>query len=264
MGSTTTLNAAISLSAALLMLANPAAAGETVPHTPHWTYDGESGPAVWGTLDPHYAECGRGDRQSPIDLPVAAGLDAPNSPPPKLEAFHHEHVIDVINDGHTVKVVYDDGDVLNLSGATYRLVQYHFHAPSEHTFGGQHFPLELHLVHRADDGRLAVLAVMLEKGLHNSDFDPVLTHVPSFAGGTEHVEHVAIDVDAMLPTDRRAFAYLGSLTTPPCSEGVNWLVLRIPVTLDGAQIHALADVLHHNARPTQPVHGRVVTSTSVE
>lgn len=230
---------------------------------PHWGYDGGDAPGVWATLSPEYAECGQGTRQSPIDLPVAAQPDQPLAPPVPLEVFHHEHVLDIANNGHTIAVTYDDGDQLLVDGQPYRLVQYHFHAPSEHTFAGQHFPLELHLVHRHADGRLAVLAVMLEAGPHHAGYDPVLAHLPRKAGRSEHVEHVAIDVDQLLPTVRNAFSYVGSLTTPPCTEGVRWLVLRAPVALDARQLTAFAEVLHHNSRPTQPLHGRQVEVTAV-
>ncbi len=251
------------LRTALAALTLLPAAGIAADEHAHWSYHGSDGPTVWGTLSPEYAECGRGTRQSPIDLPVAVGVEAPSEAPAALRAAHHEHVIDVINDGHTVKVVYDDGDDLMLGDKTYSLVQYHFHAPSEHTVGGAHFPLELHLVHRAQDGALAVLAVLLEKGPHNDNFDPVLTHLPQVTGGAEHVEHVAIDVDQMLPHTRSVFSYTGSLTTPPCTEGVRWLVMRVPVSLDAGQINRLADLLHDNARPVQPLGERRVSASSL-
>ncbi|MEX2481703.1 MAG: carbonic anhydrase family protein [Gammaproteobacteria bacterium] len=231
---------------------------------PHWTYADEGGPGVWATLSPEYAECMRGKRQSPIDLPVVAGPELPVDAPAALAAFHHEHVLEVRNDGHTIEVEYDDGDDLVLDDKTYRLVQYHFHAPSEHTVAGQHFPLELHLVHRAADGELAVIGVLLEQGQHNPVYDPVLGHIPAAAGVSVRVEHVSIDVDELLPASRNAFGYLGSLTTPPCSEGVHWLVLRAPVALDAAQIGSLAGVLHGNSRPVQPLHGRLIEATTVE
>ena len=176
-----------------------------------------------GDASPHYADCGRGLRQSPIDLPVVAGAELPLDEPAQLAAFHHEHVLEIRNDGHTVAVTYDDGDDLVVDGRVFRLVQYHFHAPSEHTIAGQHFPLELHLVHRAADGSLAVIGVLLERGPHNAAYDPVLEHVPHQVGARVRVDHVAIDVDQLLPASRQASLISGLLTTPPCTEAsIGW------------------------------------------
>ena len=230
----------------------------------HWGYDGKDGPRAWATLSPEYAECGRGSRQSPIDLPIAAGPEAPRAPAAEMKVYHHEHSVDVSNNGHTVTVSYDDGDQLALGESVYPLVQYHFHTPSEHTFAGQHFPGELHLVHRAANGQLAVVGVMLESGTHNAAFDAVVGHLPSTAGASEHVDRVPVDIDALLPASRQAFRYAGSLTTPPCSEGVEWLVLRAPAGIDPQQLQSLAAVLQHNNRDTQALHGRAVSSTELD
>ncbi len=230
----------------------------------HWGYDGHEAPAQWASLSPAYAECARGTRQSPVDLPVAAGTGMAVQPAVRMEVFHHAHALDIANNGHTVEVTYDDGDRLVIDDTVYRLAQYHFHAPSEHTFGGQHFPLELHLVHRATDGRLAVLGIMLENGPHSAPYDTVLEHLPQAPGVKTHLQQVDIDIDALLPASRSAFTYVGSLTTPPCSEGVRWMVLRTAVGIDAGQISRLTDVLHHNSRPTQDLHGRHVQATGLD
>lgn len=233
------------------------------PHS-HWGYDGKDGPRAWATLSAEYAECGRGSRQSPIDLPVAANADIPRAPAAEMRVYHHEHALEVSNNGHTVAVSYDDGDQLALGGHVYPLVQYHFHTPSEHTVAGQHFPGELHLVHRAANGRLAVVGVMLESGAHNAAFDAVIGHLPATAGASERVDRVPVDIDALLPASRHAFRYEGSLTTPPCSEGVEWLVMRTPVSIDTHQLNSLTAVLHHNNRDTQALHGRAIKSTELD
>jgi carbonic anhydrase len=245
----------------LVLIGISARAGEVAVH---WGYDGHGAPTQWATLSPEYAECARGTRQSPVDLPVSAGTDVAVEPPARMEVFHHEHALDIANNGHTVAVTYDDGDQLIVGDTVYRLEQYHFHAPSEHTIGGEHFPLELHLVHRSADGRLAVLGVMLEHGSHNARYDAVVNHLPPAPGAKTHMEHVNIDIDALLPASRSAFSYVGSLTTPPCTEGVRWLVLRTPVGIDKGQIMQLAEVLHHNSRPTQALHGRRLSATGLE
>lgn len=233
------------------------------PHT-HWGYDGKDGPRAWATLSAEYANCGRGSRQSPIDLPVAADAGVPRAPAAEMQVYHHEHALEVSNNGHTVAVSYDDGDQLVLGGNVYPLVQYHFHTPSEHTFAGQHFPGELHLVHRAANGQLAVIGVMLENGGHNVAFDAVIAHLPATTGAHERVDRVPVDIDALLPASRQAFRYEGSLTTPPCSEGVEWLVMRAPVSVDNRQLDSLAAVLHHNNRDTQALHGRTIKSTELD
>jgi carbonic anhydrase len=145
---------------ALVLATRPVLVAAAQSHA-HWGYDGKDGPRAWATLSPEYAECGRGSRQSPIDLPVAAGPDAPRAPAADMRVYHHEHALDVSNNGHTVAVAYDDGDQLALGETVYPLVQYHFHTPSEHTFAGQHFPGEIHLVHRAANGQLAVVGSRL-------------------------------------------------------------------------------------------------------
>jgi carbonic anhydrase len=250
---------------ALLCLALAAAAGvvRADGHATHWGYDGASGPRAWATLSAEYAECGVGKRQSPIDLPIAAGTGTERAADATMHVFHHPHAVDVANNGHTLQVTYDDGDSLTLDGVDYQLVQYHFHAPSEHTFAGQHFPLEMHLVHRASSGALAVVGVMLESGPHNAAFDTLTSHLPTRTGASTHLERVAVDIDGLLPATRHAFRYTGSLTTPPCTEGVDWLVLRTPVAIDPAQIEGLAAVLHHNNRDVQALHGRPVRAVEL-
>lgn len=249
------------LLAVLASLARPAGAGDV---DVHWGYDGEAAPAHWAELNPAFETCGRGHQQSPVDLPVATGADIAATAPARLEVFHHEHALDVANNGHTVAVTYDDGDRLSLDGTDYRLVQYHFHAPSEHTVGGEHFPLELHLVHRAASGALAVVGVLIEHGAANAAYAAVVDHLPTAPGASAHLEHVAVDIDALLPPARQAFTYAGSLTTPPCTEGVRWLVLRTPVALGSAQIGQLERVLHHNNRPVQARYERPLGTTTVD
>lgn len=260
------MNASPRLRAAVLVLALSgrsagALAGDV---NVHWGYDGEASPEHWAELSAAFETCGRGHQQSPVDLPVATSADIAPAAPAQVEVFHHEHVLDISNNGHTVAVTYDDGDRLSLGGTDYQLVQYHFHAPSEHTVGGQHFPLELHLVHRAASGALAVVGVLIEYGAVNPAYAAVVEHLPAAPGGHEHLEHVAVDIDALLPPSRQSFAYAGSLTTPPCTEGVRWLVLRSPVALGAAQIARLGRVLHHNNRPVQALHERALSTTAVE
>ena len=238
------------------------------PSDPVWHYEGDEGPRHWGQLSPRFAVCGTGRSQSPIDIvtPVSNGAApgfAIKVPPASLRIAHHEHVADGINNGHTIQVTFDDGDSLRLGDKAYELMQYHFHGPSEHTLNGRHFPMEMHLVHRAADGRLAVVGVLVREGQHNAAFDPIWSRLPREKGVETHYEHITVDVDALLPAKRTSFRYDGSLTTPPCSEGVNWIVLTEPIELDAAQIASFRALIHENARPVQPLFGRTVIADTV-
>ena len=235
---------------------------------PVWHYDGEEGPEHWGDLAPAFATCRDGRSQSPVDIASAATTDDVPAltlrfPSATLRIAHHEHVADGINNGHTIQITYDEGDTLTFGGIAYDLVQYHFHNPSEHTFSGRGYPMEMHMVHRAADGALAVVAVMIAEGRHNAAFEPFWANLPRTKGVETHYEHVAVDVDALLPSDHTSYRYEGSLTTPPCTEGVKWFVLTHPIEVDAAQIGAFAALIHGNSRPVQPLNGRVVVSDVV-
>ena len=249
--------------------AKPAAAKKTVPAptTPHWGYGAEHGPAEWGKLCPEFATCGAGKNQSPIDIAGAPSATMPaittSYQPAELRIVHHEHQADVVNNGHTVQVNYPRGSSLTADGQTFDLLQYHFHSPSEHTLEGKHFPMEMHLVHKSADGKLAVLAAFVTEGDANAAFEPVWANLPKEKGVEVHLEKVQVDVGALLPKDRTTYRYEGSLTTPPCSEGVKWFVLANPVSLSKQQIEAFRAVIRDNNRPTQPLNGRKVVSDKV-
>lgn len=249
---------------ALLVSLGPAGASRTViaqETAPPWDYE-EHGPATWGSLSPEYITCAEGHGQSPIDLTNAELSKAPevraSYKPASLRIVHNIHSADVINTGHSVQVNFPQGDSLTIGDTTYSLVQFHFHSPSEHTVNGRHFPMEMHLVHKSADGRLAVVGVLLEEGTFNKAYEPIFANLPSKRGVETHLEHVTVDVQMLLPRDTSSYRYDGSLTTPPCSEGVKWIVLKAPVQLSAGQIKAFNAVLSGNSRPVQPLHGRTV------
>ena len=237
------------------------------PKTPHWAYGAEHGPEEWGSLCPEFSTCGTGRSQSPIDISGAAKAALPALAtaylPAELRIVHHEHQADVVNNGHTVQVNYPGGSTLSVDGQTFSLLQYHFHSPSEHTLDGKHFPMEMHLVHKSADGKLAVIGAFVAEGAANAAFEPVWANLPKEKGVEVHLEHVEVDVDALLPEDRTTFRYDGSLTTPPCSEGVKWFVLANPVALSSKQIAAFRAVVQDNNRPTQPLNGRKIVTDQV-
>jgi carbonic anhydrase len=243
----------------------------TAPATasdPVWHYEGDEGPAHWGTISAQFASCLSGGAQSPIDIVAPARRPAPdavalNFAPASLRIVHHEHVADAINNGHTIQVNYSEGDTLTVGGRAYQLVQYHFHAPSEHTVNGEPFPMEMHLVHTNAEGQLAVIGVLIIEGAHNAAFDPIWANLPVTKGVEHHLEHVKVDVDALLPEARTTYRYEGSLTTPPCSEGVKWFVMTTPIALSKAQIGAFTTLFHGNNRPVQLLNGRLVLTDEV-
>lgn len=219
---------------------------------PHWAYEGEGGPADWGHISKEYKACSEGKNQSPIDIKGAKEEDLSD-----ISVNYKPSKLDIINNGHTVQVNYDKGSVATIDGVEYDLVQFHFHAPSEHTVDGKPFPIENHLVHKNAKGELAVIGVLIEEGAENPAYSDVMKNLPAKADSKKTVD-VEVDAGALLPKDMTFFRYSGSLTTPPCSEGVKWSVLKTPVQLSKAQIDAFKSIFKMNARPIQPVNEREV------
>lgn len=236
-----------SLLAATLLLC-PAAFAATV----HWEYSGEAGPAKWASLTPEFGQCA-GRNQSPVNL---SGLVNAELAPLQFHYLAGGH--SVTNNGHTVQVDYAPGSTLELDGMHFTLKQFHFHAPSENLIEGKSYPLEGHLVHANDKGELAVVAVMFEPGKANGALSQVWQSLPAKAGEQRQLKE-PVSAEPLLPAKRDYYRFSGSLTTPPCSEGVRWLVMKQPMQVSQAQIDAFKAVMHHpNNRPVQPLHGRLV------
>ncbi len=244
---------------------------DSAAHTPttehragpvHWGYGEGDGPANWAALSSDYVTCASGREQSPIDIAGATtGESMQMSKDYKagsLKIIRQEHVVDVIDNGHTIQVNYDEGSNLQLGDTTYELKQYHFHAPSEHMIEGRHFPMEMHLVHQSSDGGLAVLGVLIQEGNHNPAFEPVWANLPTTVGDEAHHQHVTVNVDDLLPMSHETYRYRGSLTTPPCSEGVSWFVAVQPIELSTDQIAMYTSIFQGNNRPVQPLNNRTV------
>ncbi|HHQ4482689.1 TPA: carbonic anhydrase [Aeromonas veronii] len=219
---------------------------------PHWEYSGEAGPAHWAKLTPEFGQCA-GSNQSPVDL---SGLV--EAKPAPLVLHYQAGGNTVVNNGHTVQVGYAPGSTLQLDGTTFELKQFHFHAPSENLIEGKSYPLEGHLVHVSDKGEIAVVAVMFEAGKANPVLAAAWGELPAKVGEI-HTLKAPLSAEQLLPESRDYYRFSGSLTTPPCSEGVRWLVMKQPVEVSQAQIDAFKAVMHHsNNRPVQPLNGRVV------
>ncbi len=214
----------------------------------HWGYSGDAGPANWGALSPDYSLCADGSAQSPIDIRNASALDLVD-----IDFRYGESANNIFNNGHTIQVNVDAGSGIVYNGISYNLLQFHFHAPSEHTIDGTAAPMEIHFVHQdPNSGALAVVGVMLSAGEDDSAaYAAVLDHLPEQAGEPEAMGE-ALELATLLPEARRFYTYQGSLTTPPCSEIVRWLLLDTPMTLSAAQIDAFTAIFDGNARPTQP------------
>ena len=222
---------------------------------PHFAYSGEEGPRRWGDLDESYELCAEGDEQSPIDLSAAKK----GSPAP-VGFDYGEAEIELENNGHSVEAVVAPGSTVEIDGTGYGLLQFHFHASSEHLVDGTSFPLEFHFVNEADDGGLAVFGVFAERGRENPAFAELTEDLPSEEGDVGRVAET-VDVEALLPDDpgnADRWSYPGSLTTPPCSEGVDWFVFTDPIEMSSEQIVAFTDVYADNHRPIQPLNDRTV------
>jgi len=219
----------------------------------HWGYEGEGGPANWGRLSPDYGLCATGKMQSPVDL-----ADANTIATVTVSTDYRSVPLTILNNGHTVQVNFPAGSTMTSSGKAWRLVQAHFHAPSEHVFNGKVYPLEAHFVHQDEQGRLAVLGVFFEEGPTNIELAKLIVAAPRQKAGPNPIEGFTFDPRALLPRSLSVFRYQGSLTTPPCSEGVSWHVAATTVQASATQIADLARVMGMNARPVQPVNNRVI------
>ena len=221
---------------------------------PHWTYEGEHGPSHWSELDKNFAECRLGHAQSPIDIRSAK----PATDAPDLEFQYQPVPLSLVNNGHTVQVNESDAGTLTIAGHPYKLAQFHFHTPSEERIQGRSYDLVAHLVHKDDAGRLAVVAVLFKAGHENAALKTVFDNMPVAAGPEHQVEGVQFNVADLLPAQHGYYHFLGSLTTPPCTEGVAWYVLKTPVEASRAQIALLHKLYSHNNRPVQALNGREV------
>ncbi len=236
--------------AVMVAAAHTFAAESTLPA---WSYKGATGPAHWGAEDSNYATCASGKAQSPVDIEKTTKQDLP-----ALEFDYHAGPLTVTDTGHSFQVNFQPGSELKVDGAEYQLVQVHFHRPSEEYVKGRKYSMVAHLVHKNDKGDLAVVAVLLGKGKTNAFLKPIFDNFPVKGSKESVVANQTIDAEELLPTKHGYYSFDGSLTTPPCSENVRWFVLKTPVQMSGAQIAQFARRYAHNARPVQPLNGRVI------
>ncbi|MCC6073409.1 carbonic anhydrase [Massilia sp. GCM10020059] len=222
----------------------------------HWAYDGEFGPANWSKINAKWSQCGQGGRQSPIDIRDGMKVDLE-----KLAFDYKPSSFSVIDNGHTVQVNVAGGNYLTVQNRSYELVQFHFHRPSEERINGKSFEMVVHLVHRDVEGRLAVLAVLLERGAGHNMIQTVWNNLPLEKHDTVQPS-VVLDIAEMLPERRDYYTYMGSLTTPPCTEGVLWLVMKQPMQASPQQMAIFSRLYPFNARPVQAHSGRVIKESN--
>jgi len=245
------------LAGCLLTLAMPVFAAEH--GAPHWSYSGEdTGPAKWGSLETDFATCKLGKDQSPIDIPAAA-LQKSDLPP---IAFDYKPTpLRIIDNGHSIQIDYAPGSHITVGGHQYELVQFHFHKPSEEKMNSKNYDMVAHLVHKDQDGKLAVVAVLLSKGGNNPLLDTLWHNLPKQKGHEINVDNVKINAADLLPQNRAYYTFAGSLTTPPCSESVTWFVLQDPAPISADELARFARLYPMNARPVQPLNGRVIQAS---
>ena len=228
---------------------------EAKPHV-HWSYVGDGGPEKWAELNPEFRQCAIGTRQSPIDIREGIRVDLE-----KIQFDYRPSSFAVLDNGHTIQVNVSPGNSLQVMGRRFELLQFHFHRPSEERINGRQFDMVAHLVHKDAEGRLAVVAVLLERGQDQALVQTIWNNLPLEKGEALPAPG-QLDLNQLLPENRAYYTYMGSLTTPPCSEGVLWMVMRTPVQVSPNQIAIFSRLYPMNARPIQAGSGRLIKESN--
>jgi carbonic anhydrase len=226
-------------------------------HGAHWAYEGHAGPDHWANLDHDFMQCQSGREQSPIDISTSA-VERANLAPIKLT--YNPAPAELVNNGHTIQVNLTEGGSMKVPSGEYKILQFHFHTPSEEKIDGRSFPLVIHLVHKNAAGQLAVIAVLVNAGEENPVLKDIFADLPAKHGKALLQTHV--DLSGLVPVTLGYYIFKGSLTTPPCSEGVTWHVLKTPIEMSLNQINAFKQVVKMNARPVQPLNGRKISEVN--
>ena len=221
-------------------------------HSVHWGYSGENGPAHWGDLDEKFLMCKIGKNQSPVDLNRFVEADLP-----KMQITYAGNAMSVVNNGHTIQVNTMGANTIKVDGVEFTLKQFHFHTPSENHIDGKSYPMEAHFVHLDKDSNIAVIALMFEEGAPNKAIDKFLSKVTKEPGEPVQLAEM-FNPGELFPKNLDYYRFNGSLTTPPCSEGVRWLVLKHAVTASKEQLDAMRAIMGKNNRPIQPLNARCI------
>lgn len=235
---------------------NEATESDVTPNT-EWSYDEETGPNHWGEMDPTFSACTEGNEQSPINIDssqVKMGEELEN-----IEIQYEPSQLSIINNGHSIQATpAAPSNSIVIEGKEYKLAQFHFHTPSEHQINGQQMDMELHLVHQDANGELAVLGVMIQEGKENEKLAPIWDVLQMNESENDINIDETVDIQALLPSDQTTYSYNGSLTTPPCTEEVKWIVFEEPIEMSKEQIQAYQKVFPENQRPVQPLNEREI------
>jgi carbonic anhydrase len=247
------MNNKISIAVALLisMSGTAFASGKA-----HWSYEGHEGPAHWGELNHDYHMCKDGKQQSPINLTAAHKTDLG-----KISFTYKATAKEILNNGHTIQINMNEGSSISVNGKTYNLLQFHFHSPSEHQVNGVHADMVAHFVHQAADGQLGVIGVLFNKGKANATLAKLWSKLPKQHDEKQSLAGVKVDVSKLLPVNKAYYNYSGSLTTPPCSEGVNWMVLQAQSSVSAEQVNAFTSIFAKSIRPVQGLNGRDIKAS---
>ncbi len=233
----------------------PAAAEAAHRGEAHWSYEGDTGPQAWGRMKPEFNLCAIGKRQSPIHIDERDTLQGPAEP---LLFNYQPSDGSVVNNGHTIQVDVQGDNTLTVRGSVYKLLQFHFHTPSEERVNSRGYAMVAHLVHRNAEGQLAVVALLMDPGTANGLINKVWTYMPLDSGDRVRMPQNLLDLNELLPKDQRYYQFMGSLTTPPCTEGVLWMVIKQPISVGRDQIRLFSQLFPNNARPVQALNGRPV------
>ena len=225
-----------------------------------WSYGGATGPAKWSALSKEFKACKSGEesKQSPIDIPDEKARKGDLAP---LLFNYKPSPLKIIDNGHSIEVEYAPGSVVSIEGKRYELQQFHFHKPAEEKIDGKGHDMDIHLVHKGPDGKLMVIAILLDAGKENKAIKTLWENLPKEKGKEMSLDAVKINAVDLLPNDKGYYTYAGSLTTPPCSEQVTWYVLKSPVQVSADQVARFGRIYPNNARPIQPFNDRDVMGT---
>ena len=219
---------------------------------PQWAYEGKQGPENWGQLSQDFRSCASGRMQSPID--IAGGFAANGD---AIEFDYNLTPLSILHNGHTIQVNYRPGSSITVGGNRYELLQFHFHTPSEHAVGHARAAMEVHFVHKNATGQLAVVGALMQAGGENVALREIWASMPKKAGPAKVSKQVLVNGRDLLPRDRSYYRYMGSLTTPPCSEGVNWFFLTQPITVSMEQVEQFAKARRHRPNGAIPEAARL-------
>lgn len=234
-------------------------ASKKANHDPsHWTYEGETGPSNWGSMKSEFGLCSNGKQQSPVNITEAYAQDLE-----PLQFQYKESKTNIQNNGHTIQLNYDPGSYLQIGSDRYQLLQFHFHTPSEEAIGGQRYPMVAHLVHKNEAGQLAVVALLMNQGSRDNEILAKLWgKIPTNHNETRGYDEIKFNMADLLPNNRSYWTLMGSLTTPPCSEGVRWIILKNPLHISAKQIARFKKEFPMNARPIQSLQKRAILDSN--